>query len=245
MARSYNSTLVSLSLISLLQTAQNKAAAYPTPVDFSGVLMAWDRSPESPVVKVRAISTFESSYDDYLRDDLASAMELWSSVDSSFLQLEITEEQDEDILVYFEEASKHEADSSGYAIFDKLNNDGSPSHCEVRIDATSLDFKKTMLHEMGHCLGLGHSLIPESIMSYRGDINNFELDVDDQAAIARLYPADGSDPKLPQGCSVSSRQEDINNSSRSSLIVFFMILLVTALPFPRKKRAPLRGALSK
>ncbi len=38
---------------------------------------------------------------------------------------------------------------------------------------------KTFLHEFGHGLGLGHSLVPQAIMSYSLEKNTFALDLDD------------------------------------------------------------------
>jgi len=76
---------------------------------------------------------------------------------------------------------------------------------------------------MGHCLGLGHSLVPEAIMSYSLDKNTFALDLDDEAAVSRLYPADGSRPRLPPGCAAGAAW---SGQARLSL---FVLLLLPAL----------------
>src|SRR5262249_40991309 len=65
-------------------------------------------------------------------------------------------------------------------------------------------------HEIGHCLGLAHSVSATSIMSYR-DERTSTLSPDDQYAITLLYPKGSS--SYPVGCATIQ-----NNRSRPSSI---------------------------
>ena len=138
---------------------------------------------------------------------IEDAAALWNAVSGSYIELALANEGDTpDVYLYLKRELKDAPFSAGYSLFSAYNDDGSPKTCEIHIAATTRSsfrgIGKTALHEFGHCLGLGHSLIPEAIMSYRLDKNDYELDIDDEAALSRLYPMDGSDPKLPPGCSV-------------------------------------------
>jgi predicted Zn-dependent protease len=48
--------------------------------------------------------------------------------------------------------------------------------------------RSTLLHELGHALGLEHSLCPEHVMYFRGWRNTY-LSSGDALAIQKLYPS--------------------------------------------------------
>lgn len=193
------------------------------PVDFDGSLLRWDIGKNSGPVTYEikaddadAISEFEDSIDE--------AAQIWTSVSSSYLSLQKTE-NNADITINLEVNIDGSAFSTGYAIFDEMDSSNNPAHCAIYVSvAANLSYdsiRKTILHELGHCLGLGHSLISQAIMSYELDKNSFALDIDDEAAVARLYPADGSTPKLPPGCS-------IGHAGMGSLLLLIYGLLAPA-----------------
>ena len=226
---------------------------YPTPVDFDGQLLRWSNKSVDEPLFYEIIAA-----DDTIRDQFSSAIDdsatLWSSVPGSYIRLKpATDGQVPQISIKLESSISGGEHSAGYSSFDGYDATG-PTHCEIYIavDSSSayVSFSKTALHELGHCLGLGHSLIPEAIMSYELDKNRFGLDIDDKAAVSRLYPADGSKPKLPPGCAISSpaflgRSVAGQETLTGLLILLFLPLVVAQRPkvfaFLRRSRSYVPG----
>lgn len=198
-----------------------KSFSYPTPVDFSGKLLRWNIEQGSNQITYKIIT---DSVDVAVYESIAEdAAAQWNSVEGSLVALVATTEANEKITIYLTEDFSGNSHSAGYALFDGSDDNG-PTHCKIEIvigESINASFPKTLLHEMGHCLGLGHSLIPESVMSYDLEKNGYFLDIDDVAAISRLYPADGSKPELPIGCAVLAP----GNSKKSNFLIFVLFLL--------------------
>ncbi len=206
--------------------------AYPTPVDFSGDLLRWDKSDLGEDITYRLDMVSENT-PIYLAALVDEATLIWSNVEGSSLRIRIANpDETEDILVTINSTIEGSQYSAGFSIFDEVSKDGKPVHCRIDIlDDLGYDgFSKTILHEMGHCVGLGHSMVPESIMSYDLDKSSYELDLDDKAAIIRLYPEDGGQPRLPPGCSIGT-------SASTSGFSPFVLLLPVLLNLRRRKRA--------
>ncbi|MGE0171233.1 MAG: matrixin family metalloprotease [Oligoflexales bacterium] len=210
---------------------QGAAWAYPTPVDFEGDLQRWDIALDDPVIYYFVKDEDGDGQDSY-GFYVEQAAEKWTEVDSSYIVLErVAEEEDAQIVVNLKANIEESAFSSGFAAYTK--EDDRLVRCEIEIMKSNSigveDFSKTALHELGHCVGLGHSLIPEAIMSYQVESNKFELDLDDIAGVSRLYPSDGSTPKIPKGCAVGPR----GMTSSFTLAWFFVPLFLT---IKRKRR---------
>ena len=182
-----------------------KILAYPVPVDVDGNLHAWNITSDNPTVYFDVNVTDEAL--ETLMTPVASASAvLWTDVDKSLITLApASTDHPAQITVNYTTSIAGGDTAAGYSIFDSVE-EGVPKHCSIHIAANNnTDFEnlhKTTLHELGHCLGLGHSLVADSIMSYHLEANSFALSLDDEAAISRLYPVDGSSPKLPPGCSI-------------------------------------------
>lgn len=212
------------------------ALGFPMPVDFDGSLMRWYVAATSPPITygIEAENPDDIGLYQGMIDEAAA---LWSQVPNSyFAYTPAAAGEAPQVTVQIQSALAGTRDSAGYSIFDEYNGTH-PIHCQIVVQSDEsvgyTAMAKTFLHELGHCLGLGHSLIPEAIMSYSLDKNDFALDLDDQAGTARLYPAGGGSPKLPPGCAVASGQRGPND------LLPIILLLPMAFTFPlRKRRAP-------
>jgi hypothetical protein len=209
------------------------AAAYPTPVDLDGYVHRWPISQDDPYVYYEVVG--EPDQLESLSDITLYAAETWSSVDKSLLKILPTDgTRSAQITFNFKSTIEGGDMAAGYSIFDELD-DGRPIHCSITIAAgpssDHYNLTKTTIHELGHCLGLGHSLIPESIMSYNLEKNSLSLSADDRAAISRLYPLNGSGPKLPPGCAITGE-----TARRGPLELLILVLSIPCLAFFQKRK---------
>ncbi len=214
--------------------------AYPTPVDFDGSLLRWDIGPSSDPITYEIAADREEDALTY-QGAVEDAVDLWNGIPSSYFAFDkVPSNQPAQVTIHLQSIIDGGQYSAGYAIFDEY--DGTrPIHCSIYVSVDDgvgyTGLAKTFLHELGHCLGLGHSLVPQAIMSYKLEENAFALDVDDQAAAARLYPQDGSSPKLPPGCAVGSAR---GGSALATLLLFLMAPLAALIPsrLPRRSIRP-------
>lgn len=229
-------TVRTILIVSALAAAE--AAGYPTPVDFDGSLMRWDVGIDSAPITFEVVADSDRDLTLFggVVDDAAN---LWTDVPSSYFAFApVGSDAKAQVTVHLDSANTGSDFSAGYAVFDEY--DGKvPTHCAIHItmdESVSYgSLSKTVLHELGHCAGLGHTLIPEAIMSYSLDKNSFGLDVDDEAALTRLYPADGSTPKLPPGCAIGAWQ---GRPAGVTLILLLLlpVILVAINPGGRRSR---------
>ncbi len=146
--------------------------AYPTPVDFSGKLLRWNLTPQSEELEIHVEG------DASLSAIVEEAAQKWTDVETSFIRLRVLENGKRNITVHFSDGIDDAPFAAAYAEFDELDSKGHPVHCQIHVDSQQSELDKTVLHELGHCLGLGHSLIADSIMSYQNELPSADLDSD-------------------------------------------------------------------
>lgn len=224
-----------------LSAYSEPSLAYPTPVDFDGTILRWDIDQTSAPITYEVAADRDEDALTY-QGAIEDAIDLWNGVPASYFTFDKAPANEAaQVTIHLKNVIDGGQYSAGYAIFDEYVGT-TPSHCSIYVSVDDgvgyTGMAKTFLHELGHCLGLGHSLVPQAIMSYKLEENSFALDVDDQAAASRLYPADGSDPKLPPGCAVGTVRE----GGDGVLLLLFLLAPLFALSpsLPRCRPIPAR-----
>ncbi len=126
------------------------------------------------------------------------AMSVWNEIPGLGIQLKIAEETsgkiDETDNRFSIGIGKINTVASGLAY--PVSDEADPSRirdCDIQVgeDITSIPvFIFVMIHELGHCLGLGHNHSdPSAIMGYWQPRGVIQLGLDDMAGVLSLYPA--------------------------------------------------------
>jgi len=68
--------------------------------------------------------------------------------------------------------------------------------CDVQLGSWPYDWEyhqldNVLTHEVGHCLGLGHSQVPGAMMWFAANVTRVELTRDDVEGLRALYPKAG------------------------------------------------------
>lgn len=200
-----NLTAYALALsLTLLSLWSSLCYSNPTPTDYQGQLKRWGITIANPDISYRVVVVGGGAAEHIAYTERAA--EQWSEAEDSYINLVRLEGEgtDEQITITLTDQFSGHSRSGGFAIFDRWGEAG-PEHCRIEIPIVipmRSGFPRTVLHELGHCIGLGHSLVPESVMSYDLEASGFSLAIADRAGAAMLYPADGSAPTPPLSCGV-------------------------------------------
>ena len=239
-----------IGLVTSCCCAVPRAAAFPEPVDFDGSLSRWHIGLADPPITYGVEADNPADASGY-QNAVAEAVTLWNQVPGSYFRYALAPDgEPPQVTIHLQDSLNGTRSTAGYTYFDKYDGN-KPIHCMIVIlvdDSVSYrSVAKTILHELGHGLGLGHSLVPQAIMSYSLQQNSFLLDVDDHAAVARLYPLSGHRPKLPPGCAAGSGDYGASTSSSFALLLMLLIPLAWAgksclsPAWPRLSRSPASG----
>ena len=146
---------------------------------------------------------------------LQAAVNQWNNVPTAYIELEVAfdataelDADDESFSIVVEEQDSQAVAAAALPSF--TSDDPDPSavernphiihDCDITVSNSSVSAKslfRTLVHELGHCLGLGHPHSSyRSIMSYSTLDDSAELALDDKAGVSFLYPEPGESEKV-------------------------------------------------
>ncbi|WP_141733596.1 matrixin family metalloprotease [Oligoflexus tunisiensis] len=152
----------------------------------------------------------DSSDQDLMAALLTTAMNTWTNVPTAYIILILDQnnaahidEHDETFSIVVESQESEAVAAAALPSFittdpdpsDTENNTHIIHDCDISVSSSSVSAKsllRTLVHELGHCLGLGHPHSSyRSIMSYSTLDESASLALDDKAGVSFLYPEPG------------------------------------------------------
>lgn len=153
----------------------------------------WDISRDSPTLTYFIDSSAAAN-----ASMIQNTFSAWESVPTAYVAFTAAASADDaNIIIYRRRPSSGSAGQANLS-----TRGGYIFRCEVEISDAAATSYPVYLHEVGHCLGLPHSVVSGAIMSYRSDRAS-NLTDDDTYAITQLYP--NSDGSVPVGCGTVAR----------------------------------------
>lgn len=188
---------------------------------------------------------------DFFRAIVLESMKRWNDVEDSFVELALstesgtaTDSEDNINTIVFSSGSWSDAGSA----FPKQGTTEQDSRyivdCDISLDAQKDPEKLafTVLHELGHCLGLLHPhYSTKSVMSYATISKKLELSLDDKAGVTILYPVryDKRQDLIPLcGSLPADPTQRPDNHTAAWVMLAPLVVLACGLLKQRKRSAP-------
>jgi hypothetical protein len=180
------------------------------PVDPTQPQIIFRLSPDMPSIKNKD-EFLDGAYQDLSDEEfwltlVTEAMARWNDVNGSFVQM--TAELDDSATIDPEDhlfsIVTNNVSVTVAASASPQVEEGKIVDCDIQVgdrsaEADSLAY--TLMHEVGHCLGLGHNHSDyDAVMGYTRLSKNLSLGADDKAGVIYLYPEDGDTPKELISC---------------------------------------------
>ena len=208
------------------------ANAAPMSSSGTGSIRRWAKSLSDPTILYYLDSNnLTATQLDSARIGLAK----WSEVPTSYISLVETLDPDEAEYTITVSTFK---DTAEFLNTENANGERTSATLKIGLSEVSISgdyFINFITHETGHILGLRHTTTDGAIMSYRRG-NRTVLNVDDEFAITRIYPADG-EHTYNTGCAsvqVFPPSGPIQNNLRFQFALTFLLILSTYIGFRRR-----------
>jgi len=191
---------------------------------YYGNPIRWPISPAEP-----DLSYYIQSADPIVVQSIQDSALAWSNIETSYVNLTQTGVSTSANIVIVVDNDLGNPYAGGYASYSYSGN-GEITSCTVHLLASQVSlgydlFQPLALHEMGHCLGLIHSVSAGAAMSYRGGGAN-PTD-DDAFALTLLYPASGS--SLPPSCGTIHTSPTNTGNTPQDMIGFALPWILVAI----------------